>query len=228
MRGAVITGAVAALVVTAAMAGGAWWWSRGNVPTGKVTHADRIVVMMAGPAEDGATVAQIVAVVDVSGSTLKVTDVDPDMRITIAGTTFDRLRDTYAFGGGPAVAQALARVQGTATLPYLVVPSQTWSNEPSGTASLDVLLPQRVDVFDGTRLTTFPQGEARVAPVDLPYLMQGVDYLGAPDRVKVRAAVADSFVRKLGKVAVAPSKVQTDLSAQGLDAFLLAVETRSH
>jgi hypothetical protein len=227
MRGAVITGAVAAIVVVAAVAGAGWYLSRGKVPIGEVTQADTVVVMLTGPAEDGATVAQLIAVADVSGSTLEVTDVDPATRVSIPGTSYDLLRDAYPFGGGPAVAEALTRIRGGKALPYLVIPSDMWSTEPSGSASVDVTLPRSVDVFDGTRLTTFASGGVRVAPADLPALLQGLGYLGAADRVKVRSSIADSFIRAMGTIPVQPGRVQTDLSADALAAFLQAVETRS-
>jgi hypothetical protein len=228
MRGAVVTGAVAALVVIAAVAGAGWYLSRGKIQPGKVARADKVVVMLAGPGEDGATVAQLIAVVDVSGSALKVTDIDPTTRVSIPGTTYDRLRDAYPFGGGANVASALAAAQGGKPLPYLVVPAGTWSSEPSGTASLEVTLPRRLDVFDGTRLVAFPVGDAHVSPGDLPFLMQGIAYLDPSARVKVSTAVADSFVRGLGSMALPPSKVQTDLSADALASFLQSIETRSH
>lgn len=228
MRGAVITGAVAAVIVIAAAAGAGWYLTRTKGDAGKVTAADRAVVMLAGTAEDGATVAQLVAVVDVSGGTLKVTDIDPATVVSIPGTTYDRLRDAYPFGGGAAVAKGVAGVQGGKQLPYLVVPAETWSIEPSGTASLDVVLPRRIDVFDGSRLVSFPQGDAHVGPADLPFLMQGLGYLSAADRVKVRTVVADAFVRRLGSMALSAPKVQTDMSSDALAAFLQAIESRSH
>lgn len=93
---------------------------------GALTRTDRldsVVVVFASRAEDGAEVAQVVALVTGGGRTVRL--LDPQGAVTIPGSSYQTLADAYPFGGGEAVARALG---GAATRR---APMWTWWS-PSG------------------------------------------------------------------------------------------------
>lgn len=186
------------------------------------SHRDvsRVLVILALPDEGCHVVAQVVAEVDLAGR--HVTSVDPSMSVTIPGTSYSALRDAYPFGGGAAVAQALARARGGEVRPYLVLTREEVQRWLSASSGVDVLVPEAMAVFDGEQLYEWDPGVARISTMsELCAILNGAGYLGADARERVLEWVAEGAVSWIGSNAdkiggVAGGTVETDLTTEVL------------
>lgn len=220
-------GAVAALVLVAVVGGGGYLYLRGTGGLSRGTDTSRVALVIPAADQDGATVAQLIGLVESGGpgGTPTLTDVDPDTHVAIPGTAFDRLRDAYSFGGGAAVAAALPAPRPA----WVAVPENVWRAAIDAHAGVAVTLPVSIDVFDGDTLTSLPTGEQRLDGAQSAALLRGIGFLAATDRAAVRkqllagigAALAASPVR------VAAPAVKTDLTPEALAAWLDGVLLKS-
>ena len=71
----------------------------------RVDSLDRVAIVFSSHGEDGAQLAQVIALVTKDGNSIEF--VDPDTPVTVPSTSFGRLRDAYPFGGAALVAQLL-------------------------------------------------------------------------------------------------------------------------
>lgn len=204
--------------------------SRGGVAASlglaRGNDASRVALVIASPAADGAVVAQLVAIVDSNASqnaSTAITDVDPDTKVAIPGTSFDRLRDAYAFGGGAAVVAALPKPKPKPQPKpaYVAVPQPVWTAAVDRSRGVTVTLPASLDVFDGTRLTSFSAGEQRIQGEGIAALLMGLAHVPATDRATVRTQLERGIAASLATDAAATEAgVSSDLSRTALHGWL--------
>ena len=209
--------------------------SRGGVAASlglaRGNDASRVALVIASPAADGAVVAQLVAIVDSSASqnaSAAIVDVDPDTKVAIPGTSFDRLRDAYAFGGGAAVVAALPKPKPQPKPAYVAVPQHVWTAAVDHSRGVTVTLPASLDVFDGTRLTSFSAGEQRIQGEGIAALLMGLAHVPATDRATVRTQLERGIAASLAADAAATEAgVSSDLSRTALHGWLNGSELKS-
>jgi hypothetical protein len=194
---------------------------------GDGSDASRVVLVIASSGADGSVVAQLVALVDSRASqdaSTAISDIDPDTRVAIPGTSFDRLRDTYAFGGGAAVAAALPKPRPA----YVAVPQVVWTAAVDRSGGVTVTLPASLEVFDGSRLTSFAVGAQHLTGDGIAALLLGLSYVPAAERPDVRRQLEIGIASSL---AADPSDAQagvtSDLSPQTLRTWLSGSRLKS-
>jgi len=225
----VLQGFVAALVFMALAAAGGWWYLRSSGALPGRPRSDKTVIVFAATGEDGAQLAGIVALASDGGGSAQV--FDPLMKVTIPGTSYDQLRDAYPFGGARAVADSLAARAGE-DAGWVDVSEEAWvaaleADLPETTTriGIEIDLPKSLDVFDGNRLASFPEGTSVVRPGDVPLLLRGMAYLPESARQQVAAKVGDALLHALGAHATAEG-VTTDLTPEALAALRAKLAAR--
>lgn len=207
-----------ALVVCCAVAG--WLLLQRAGDSGKASAGGRTVIVFASTDDDGAAVAGVVALVAEGGT--KVTFPDPLTEVSIPGTSYDRLRDAYSFGGAAGVGAALGMAPTDA---WVDVAEAEWvaalaaapSEGASGPPGIGVELPRPVDAFDGRRLVSFPKGASVVRPADVPLLLRGAAYLPVDARSGVAKDVGTAVMRAMAERSGAGAT--TNLSAEDVAAL---------
>jgi len=82
-------------------------------------------------------------------------------------------------------------------------------------------LPEPLDVFDGTRLHTFPAGRGDVPADQVVYVLNGADHLPEAARRAIDAQVAGALAAALVNTAnVGSVGLETNLSSEALRAWL--------
>lgn len=217
---AVATGALSALLVLALAAGGGYVYLRATGSLSKRTDTARVALVIASTGEDGATVASIVALVTSSDATTTptITDVDPDTKVAIPGTTYNRLKDAYAFGGGAAVARALP----APTPAYVAVPEAVWKTalDRGAEPGVRVTLPQALDIFDGSTLTSLGQGEQTLNGEQVAALLRAFAYVPAGDRAALRTSLVRGIASALTTQGAPVSRLSSDLKPKSLRLWL--------
>ena len=216
---------IALVVAVVAVAGGGCLSLAKSGRLDRTDSLDRVVVVVfASQAEDGAEVGQVIAVATGGGSTVRL--LDPRQSATIPGTSYDKLGDAYPFGGGKAVADALAG-DASARNAYVDVPEAAWiALLQARGGAVSVVLPKALAVFDGTRLVSFSEGTRTVAPVDVPALLRGAAYLETADRMRVVEAVGEASLSALAGAGGPAGAVRTDLTPEAYARLLGALEAR--
>ncbi|MCE5192182.1 MAG: hypothetical protein LLG08_10565 [Actinomycetia bacterium] len=223
MRRGAIAGLVFVVLVGAAI--GITMLSGYRLPTQGRAASNRVLVIGALPDENGDLVAQVIADVDVSGTPV-VRSVDPSSPVTVVGTGYGRLRDTYAFGGGGAVASGYARLTGSKPLPFIDLGPQALTTAIRATGGVELDLPAAMNVFDGERLFTFPQGALTAHAEEFRAILNGAAYLPAAQR----SAVLEQAARQLTALTAAypgglagalkAGTVESDLGEDGVRNFV--------
>lgn len=183
----------------------------------RTDRLDRVVIVFASHAEDGAEVAGAIALATNGGS--KVQLLDPTQKVTIPGTSYATLGDAYPFGGGKAVADILADTRALHSA-FVDISEADWIALLGRAGDVTVDVPKAMEVFDGKRLVSFPEGTQTVAPSDVPALLRGAAYLDPAQRLRIVNAVGRASVAALGAEG-SQTRVRTDLTA-GAYANLLA------
>lgn len=211
---ALVTVAVAVLAVVVARPGGALSMYR---------PGERVMVVVASHVgSDTVQLAQLVGVADLSARPERVTLVDPETTVTVPGTSYDQLRDAYAFGGGAGVSRALARSTGTDPLPVVAVSEQALLTIVERMGGVTVDVPFDATVFDGSTLFSFKAGRQSLDGPQVVALLGSADY--APDPVSVRSAVAEGLVSSL---AAKPPALTDLVKAKGITSSLRLPDLRS-
>lgn len=191
------SGALIVLLVIVALlvAGGVIAYAAGLVGGAPVSaeELDRVLVVAASPDENGDVVGQIVMVADLTSDEISVESVSPAMPVTIPGTSFSQLKDAYPFGGGKGTAEALARSEGGATLPYVAISAAQLAGAVEAAGGVEVTLPEAMSVFDGERLFSLEKGEQRLDAEELQAVFKGSAYLGDDSREQLEAALAEAL-----------------------------------
>lgn len=188
-----------ALVVLALAAGGAYAaWRAGLIGPTPAVQADeltRVVLVAAAPDEDGAIVAQVIALVDLAGASPSVAAVSPATEVSIPGTAYTSLADAYPFGGGAGVAEAYARATGGQTPAYLSVGPEALARAVDAAGGVTLTLPADMAVFDGETLYTFSSGERTFSADELGAVFKGAPYVSAAERAALDAELTRAFTR---------------------------------
>jgi hypothetical protein len=220
-QGVVFYGSVIAVVLALVAVGAGYVYLEKSGAFTRTDSLDRVVVVFASHAEDGAEVAQVVAVATDGGRVARL--LDPQQEVTIPGTSSSKLLDAYPFGGGKAVADALG---GGKTLnAYVDVPEEEWVALLKRAGDISIVLPKSIEVFDGTRLVSFGEGTRTVSGVDVPALLRGAAYLDTADRMKVVGAVGEASLRALAADATR-TRVRTNLTAEAYARLIEALSAR--
>ena len=98
-----LVGAALAIFVVLLVGGGGYLYSQRAGGSAESAQQDRVVLIFESPAEDGATVAGLIALV----ADGQMSDVSPETTVTIPGTSYNRLarrlRVRRRRGGCPSV-----------------------------------------------------------------------------------------------------------------------------
>jgi hypothetical protein len=224
LRRALVWGLVAGLLVVAAAV--AWFATIVRSPEYAMRQpGDRVLVVVASrEGTDAAQVAQLLGVVDLSGKTLRVGLIDPMTRVALPGTSYDRLRDAYPFGGGEGVAIAWSRHTASRPLPVVTLSEEALVALVDRLGGISVDVPAAANVFDGSRLYTIGGGTQRLSGAEVRALLSAADGMDAAGaRPSVRVAVAMAIVGAMkARQPDASDLVERGLATSSLNAADLA------
>jgi hypothetical protein len=213
----VLAAAVVAVVAVSGCTGG---------PFGR-SFEGSVLILVLGSDMEGASVP-------VSLFTLSSTDVleadaiDSRTEVTVAGTSYDRLRDAYPFSGGSGVAAALGSSSESEPLPFVVL-SAAATAALVGESGVTLALGEGVAAYRDGTLYRLPAGRHDYRGAELGALLASVDYLTDRDRTLVENAVAEAVARAVAGdpdalVALAEQDPSaTDLSPAAMRAFAEAI-----
>lgn len=203
----------------------------------KATEAPRDMLVIAlTEDQDGAVVAGIIFATEDPDD--GVTFVDPDAEVAIPGTSYDRVKDAYAFGGGSAVMEAvgeLPRDSGLSRTPeaWVVLPDDTWQALVDARGGAEIDIPSDINAFLRGDLHMFSAGRREVNGEDLVVLAGSIDFVeSARDardlRAQVNEAVADTVADSWEDIAdaVADGRASSSVTAQALQSFAQEGEVR--
>ena len=188
----VLLGAVMALVVVVAF--GAWAVLSGQFGTPE--DVDHVVVVLVTPDEEGVQLPQAMALYEMGTAGVDATPIDVDLEVTLAGSSYTRLRDAYPFGGGDLLVETWAESAGVEAGEWIVVTQEAWS-ELAKDDEVTLDMPVDSEVFDGSTLYSFEEGVAAYNGDEILALLKGVDYFDAEDRSIVRVQVSGELARLL-------------------------------
>lgn len=219
----ILYGALAAVLLLAATLLGGYVYAERTGMLADAEVPERVVLIFESPAEDGATVAGLIAVV--SGGV--VSDVSPDTTVTIPGTSYNRLRDAFAFGGGTSVVAALGVSTGGEGTRFVSVPERVWRSAVEATGGVQVVVASEMTVFTGMELVTVRSGEQTLTGSQLSAVLRGLPYLSTAESDTLRRSLEREIA--LAVIAAKPRSedLDTDLAAKPLSAWLQTELPRS-
>ncbi|MEI7813640.1 MAG: LCP family protein [Coriobacteriia bacterium] len=212
MGKAVFVGAVLAIVLAAVLGVGAYFYMRVLGGGMDARRQDCVVLILESPAEDGATIAALISLV-ADGQML---DVSPDTTATIPGTSKNRVRDAFVFGGTAAVARALRQGQVRGPTAYVGVPAAVWRRAVDASGGVTVNMPQKVTVFNGAELVTIPVGRQKLTSTQVAAVLNGQAYLSPAEGTALRHELAVQVAAALVGSGPAADSLKTDLSEASL------------
>jgi len=223
LRVGVAIGLVLALVAAAALVLGRDKIAELAGGTAAVRNASQVLIVAASPDDAGAVVAQIIARVDIP--TGKLVAEEPSSAVTISGTSYDTLKDAYAFGGGQGVASAYAQLHDADVLPYVAIGPQVLTAAVDAQGGVQLTLPVPMTVFDGEQLFSFAQGPVTLSGAQLAAVLKGAPYLTPAQRTVLNASLAEMYADLLGNwknglaSARDDNKISTDLAPAMFDSL---------
>ena len=210
-----LVGAVLALVLVAVLAVGGYVYAH-STGTTDASKLERVVLIFESPAEDGATVAALVTIV----SNGKLTDVAPDKKVTIPGTTAGLLRDAYVFGGGGGVARALGEGDEGGPTAFVAVPPSTWATAVDDAGGVSVNVPQALTVFNGSELITIRPGAQKLSAKQVAALLDAQGYLPPEQAGVLRAELAAQMVSVMASSPPAAAQLESDLDSDAVSTWV--------
>lgn len=215
---AALIGAFVAVVLAAGLAvAGYLGLLEGLLPAQKV---DRLLVIATAPDKSGVEVATVAFVLEADGS--RATVLDTFEPVTVAGTSAKNAREALPYGGGDAVAEALAGQTAGEALPWVVLSAASWEKLVNDAGGVTATVPADVNVYTDGRLTLVDAGTRRLTGAEAVALASGVDYL---DQGSTRAAVTDSLSAGLSKaVSDDPGALVVALETAGTSTSLSSEE----
>lgn len=206
---------VVALAIVALLAAGLWFTGRLGARGVSAEDLERVLLVAAAPDETGDVVAQVIAVVDVTGAAPVLTALEPGQTVTLPGTTYSTLADAYPFGGGAGVADALSHSGGERALPYVALSAAALAASVESAGGVTVELPAEMSVFDGEDLFILPKGRQELIAAEFSAVLKGAPYLDKRKRTEL-----DTELARITSALVADASyddVETDL---GKEAFV--------
>lgn len=225
---AIRRGAIAGLIVVlVAGVGIAVYAATGHpLPGQGRSDAGRVLIIGALTDENGDLVAQVIADADAGASIDDVRSVDPSSPVTIVGTSYGHLLDSYAFGGGAAVSSSYAQLTGGDPLPFIDLGPEALRAAITAAGGVELQLREPMNVFDGDHLYTFPAGAVTADPAEFRAILNGAAYLAPAQRSDVLAQAA-RIVAELARTypgglaaAIEDGTVASDLNAEDAEAFV--------
>jgi hypothetical protein len=174
----------------------------------------RVLFVAAAPDEEGAVLAQVICVVDITATPVTIMPVSPETSATIPGTSYNRLADAYAFGGGAGTARALAAAAGGEPLPYVALAPGALAAAIEAAGPVTMALPADMSVFDGETLYTFAEGEQSLSADEVLAVFKGAPYLESADRDRLDAELASALMPLVAAADI--TSIDTDLSDEAL------------
>lgn len=190
--------ALVIVVLALALAGAYAAWRAGLIGPARAVDAEdltRVLIVAAAPDEDGAVVAQVIVLADLTGPSAEVRPVSPATTVAIPGTTYTTLADAYPFGGGAGVAEAYVRATGGGALPYLAIGPKALARAVDAAGGVTLTLPADMAVFDGETLYTFRPGTRTFTADELGAVFKGAPYLSAAERGELDAELGRMLTR---------------------------------
>lgn len=135
----------------------------------------RLLVIATAPDAEGVDVAEVAFVLDRDREEVALVDVRA--AATVPGTSATSARDAYPFGGGDAVATALAPQTGGVTLGWVVLPSAVWEGIVDDAGGLTLDVPRGVSAYRDGKLTVVESGRRRVSGADVVALVSASAFL---------------------------------------------------
>jgi len=216
-----LVGGVLGLVTVAAVV---WLAVSGVLPTGakraQASAEGPVLVALVLPDADGVNVPRAIDLYARVNGKLTLTVVDPDQAATVSGTSARTLADAYTFGGGAALARAYTQGAGADEPAWVVVGQDAW-NTLRGGAPVEIDIPAPLEVFDGSRLYSYPQGPTSVPVTEVRRVLDGVQFLSSQLRGSVRTRLGEGLAGTLeGAGAANVSELRTNLSDEDLAAWI--------
>jgi hypothetical protein len=201
----VVGALIGCLVVALALAGG-YLYAQSTGADKALEQPDGVVVVFEAPAEDGATVASLLALV----SDGRMHFISPDSSATVQGTSATHLADAFVFGRGEAVMRAL---ESTANAPhaYISVPQETWARAVDEAGGVPITLPEKITVFDGRSLTTIPSGEQTLTAAQTAAALRGAPYLLSENSRAIRIILTVGLAQSLAGMDSSQLQIESNL-----------------
>jgi hypothetical protein len=138
----------------------------------------------------------------------------------VAGTTYNRLSDAFVFGGGAAVAKALGPHETGGPTAFVAVPESVWMAALESTEGFVVIVPERIKVFDGSKLVTIPSGEQTLTPSAVTTLLKGLPYVSEGSTETLRRALELQLALALTKAHPVAGQLESDMSSESLQFWI--------
>lgn len=211
-----LTALVVVVVIVAAIVVGGGGPSRRSkeLPTDA-----RVMVVVVVPDLHGVATPVAITLYPAFPSAAESEAVDPETPVTVSGTSANTLRAAYPFGGGATLSAGIAQARGIAE-PYWVVIDQAGLQQLASGTTIRIHLDHPVDVFDGTRLSSFPSGTVEATPLQVAPLMAGVARLNSAEAASVRGELGAEVLRLAVANPADVSAVTTSLTPMQLSAWL--------
>jgi hypothetical protein len=216
MRKSMLAGAIAAILLVALAGLGRFAYLRmvGGAPEAR--GQESVLLIFESSAKDGAPSAALISVV--GGG--KMRDVSPDTTVAVSGTSYSRLGDALAFGGGAAVARGLGSGQHGSVMRYVSVPEPVWHAAIEATYGVRVDIPRKLAAFKGAGLTTIPSGEQTLTADQVGVLMEGLSYLSTYEVPVLRVQLERQLAAALVSAGSSRGGFDTSFSPTDLDLWL--------
>ena len=201
-----------------------WLVLSGALPTGakraQASAEGPVLVALVLPDADGVNVPRAIELYARMNGKLTLTAIDPDQEATVSGTSAKTLADAYTFGGGGALADAYALSGGADEPAWVVVGQDAW-NALRGGAPVELNIPAPLEVFDGSRLYSYPQGPTSVPVAEVRRVLDGVQLLSSQLRRGVRMQLGDGLAETIARDGAANvSELRTNLSDEDAAAWI--------
>lgn len=202
----------------------AWLVLSGLVPTGdertQASAEGPVIVALVLPDANGVNVPRVIDLYSRADGKLTLTTIDPEQSATVSGTSAKTLADAYTFGGGAALVRAHALGSGATEPAWIVVGQDAWDALREGTpVSIDI--PAPLEVFDGSRLYSYPQGAVSVPVAEVRHVLDGAQFLSSQLRRSVRVQLGDGIAESLATSGKDEQlALRTNLSDEDLAAWL--------
>ena len=206
MGKSILAGAVIAITLVVVLGLGGYLYLNSVGPDPDARRQERVVVVFESAAEDGATVAALISVVEDG----KMLDVSPDSSVTVPGTSFSRIGDAFVFGGAAGVARAIGDANGAPTA-FVSVPQPVWLSAVEATSGVRVDMPLKITSFDGVRLTTIPSGEQTLTADQVAAVLSATPKLTQEESASLRRQLGRSLGGAVAAARPAPGALKSDL-----------------
>ena len=219
MTGTLRTAFVAMLVIVLAAAGAFAYYTLTDTPFPwqSTEPPSRYLLIVAAPDDAQAVIAQVIVLVDTQEGS--ITGIAPDTQATIAGTSYNELKDAFPFGGGAAVAEAYSEATGTRQLPYIVIPAEVLSQTIADAGGATLTIPAGMDVFDGETLYNFTAGTSSLTGAEFMAVLKGRPYLSPTQQRSLDQSLAQTVAVTVGRT---PDNLQTALKTGSAETDIMS------